>query len=198
MFSNLSSLGPYITTTQLAVPLASFLLVYGIYKIFAFVYDELTSPLRHVPGPPSPSFIYGSVKQLAESVRRNFALSHRDCLNEQIMNRIMILCRRTGSTNMARQSNSKIFSEWVDDYYQPVLSSDSDFFSQSRLVLWLRIWKQPITCFSIVMTIRNRRWSGDFFKDSLEVVRFVVYFRGYFNDVTTILYRNSNCWRKWA
>ena len=68
MFSNFGA--PYATTTQLVVLLASFLLVYGIYKIFAFVYDELTSPLRHVPGPPNPSFIYGSFKQLSESVSR--------------------------------------------------------------------------------------------------------------------------------
>ena len=66
MFSNFPS--PFSSTTQLVVSLASFLLVYGIYKIFAFLYDELTSPLRHVPGPPSPSFIYGSMKQLSESV----------------------------------------------------------------------------------------------------------------------------------
>ena len=65
MFSN------NLATIQLVVPLASFLLVYGIYKVFAFVYDELTSPLRHLPGPPSPpSFIYGSYKQLLESVSR--------------------------------------------------------------------------------------------------------------------------------
>jgi hypothetical protein len=67
MFSNLAAYG---TITQLVVSLASLLLVYGIYKIFTFVYDELTSPLRHVPGPPNPSFIYGSSKQLSESVSR--------------------------------------------------------------------------------------------------------------------------------
>ena len=68
MFSNL--VVPYDTTTRLVASLASLILVYGIYKIFAFVYDELTSPLRHVPGPPNPSFIYGSFKQLSESVSR--------------------------------------------------------------------------------------------------------------------------------
>ena len=66
MFSNFAY--PFTSTTQLVISLASILLVYGIYKIFAFVYDELTSPIRHVPGPPSPSFIYGSLKQLSESV----------------------------------------------------------------------------------------------------------------------------------
>ena len=66
MFFNIDN--PYDTPTQLVVLLASILLVYGIYKIFAFVYDELTSPLRHVPGPPNPSFLYGSFKQLSETV----------------------------------------------------------------------------------------------------------------------------------
>ena len=66
MFSNFAA--PYPITTQLVVSLASIFLVFGIYKILAFVYDELTSPLRHVPGPPNPSFIYGNFKQLSESV----------------------------------------------------------------------------------------------------------------------------------
>ena len=68
MFSNLAA--HYDTIIRLVGSLASILLVYGIYKIFAFVYDELTSPLRHVPGPPNPSFIYGNFKQLSESVSR--------------------------------------------------------------------------------------------------------------------------------
>ena len=68
MFTNLA---PYGSTTQLVlVSLASLFLVYGTYKIFAFVYDELTSPLRHIPGPPNPSFIYGNFKKLSESVSR--------------------------------------------------------------------------------------------------------------------------------
>ena len=68
MLSNFTA--SYSTPTQLVVSLASFLLVYGIYKIFVFVYNELTSPLRYVPGPPSPGFIYGNFKQLSESVSR--------------------------------------------------------------------------------------------------------------------------------
>ena len=68
MFSHF--VGPYATTTQLVVSLASLLLVYGIYKIFAFIHNGLTSPLRHVPGPPSTNLIYGNFKQLSESVSR--------------------------------------------------------------------------------------------------------------------------------
>ena len=66
MFSTFAA--SYGSTAQLAVSLAGLFLVYGFYKIATFIYDELTSPLRHVPGPPSPSFIYGSFKELAESV----------------------------------------------------------------------------------------------------------------------------------
>ena len=66
MFSNLAA----YNTIQLVVSLSSFLLIYGIYKIFLFVYDELTSPLRDVPGPPNPSLIYGSFRQLSEPVSR--------------------------------------------------------------------------------------------------------------------------------
>jgi hypothetical protein len=65
----------YTTHWQLIVSLASILLIYGIYRILAFVYDELTSPLCHVPGPPNPSFIYGCFKQLLESVSRKRIVS---------------------------------------------------------------------------------------------------------------------------
>ena len=75
MFSNFCC--PY--NSAIIVSLASFLLVYGIYKIFAFVYHELTSPLRHVPGPPNPSYIYVSFKQLSESVSRKAHIV--SCLN---------------------------------------------------------------------------------------------------------------------
>ena len=68
MFSNFAA--SYATTTQLVVSLISFILVYGVYRISTFVYDKLTSPIRHIPGPPSPSFIYGNFKQLTESVSR--------------------------------------------------------------------------------------------------------------------------------
>ena len=63
--------GPYTSagiSTQLVVSLASVFLVYGIYKISTLIYDKVTSPLRHVPGPPSPSFIYGNSKQLSDPV----------------------------------------------------------------------------------------------------------------------------------
>ena len=72
---NLAASVPYVTTAQLVVSLTSFILVYGVYRISTLVYDKLTSPIRHLPGPPCPSFIYGNFKQLSESVSRK-----RHCL----------------------------------------------------------------------------------------------------------------------
>ena len=56
------------STTQLIVSLVGIVLVYGIYKISTLIYDELTSPLHYVPGPPNPSLIHGNMKQLSEPV----------------------------------------------------------------------------------------------------------------------------------
>ena len=56
------------TIAQIVVSLAGIVLIYGIYKISAFIHDELTSPMRDVPGPPNPSFLYGHFKELMVSV----------------------------------------------------------------------------------------------------------------------------------
>ena len=56
------------TIAQIVVSLAGIVLIYGIYKISAFIHDELTSPMRDVPGPPNPSFLYGNFKELMVSV----------------------------------------------------------------------------------------------------------------------------------
>ena len=195
MISN--SVAPYATTTHLVVSLASFLLVYGIYKIFAFIYGELTSPLRDVPGPPNPSFIYGNFKQLSESVSQKAQYhSLTRCLNGCIPNRIIPCCWRIGSTNTDRQSVSKLNSAWVDyiiDQYLVIYTS------QSRVVLWPPISKQPITFFSIVMTTRNPRRSGVSVVNSSEVVRFCcINSRGDTLMTLLLFYRTSECWRRWA
>lgn len=57
-----------VTTAPFVTSLAGILLVFGVYKISTFIYDEVTSPVREVPGPPSPSFLYGNLKELPESV----------------------------------------------------------------------------------------------------------------------------------
>jgi len=59
--------GSGFTTVQLVVSLAGIGLIYGIYKISAFIYGEVTSPIRDVPGPRNPSFLHGNFKELIES-----------------------------------------------------------------------------------------------------------------------------------
>ena len=61
-------LGTGVTTAQLVVSLAGIVLIYVIYKISAFIHDEVTSPIRDVPGPPNPSFLYGNFKELTVTV----------------------------------------------------------------------------------------------------------------------------------
>ena len=56
------------TTGQLVVSLAGIGFIYGLYKIFAFIHDEATSPIRDIPGPPNPSFLYGNFKELSVTV----------------------------------------------------------------------------------------------------------------------------------
>ncbi|KAF8810800.1 cytochrome P450 [Phlegmacium glaucopus] len=59
--------GSYVTTAQLVISLAGMLLSYGIYKISTFIHDEMTSPSRDIPEPPSLSFLYGNYKELSAS-----------------------------------------------------------------------------------------------------------------------------------
>ncbi|PPQ72757.1 hypothetical protein CVT24_012797 [Panaeolus cyanescens] len=40
---------------------------FGLYKLTRFVYYEWTSPLRGLPGPPSPSLLWGNMKQIFEA-----------------------------------------------------------------------------------------------------------------------------------
>ena len=68
MFSYLIQVGTGFTTAQLVVSLAAIFLIYAIYRISAFVHDEITSPIRDVPGPPNPSFLYGNFKELLVTV----------------------------------------------------------------------------------------------------------------------------------
>jgi hypothetical protein len=48
--------------------LAAITLAYGAYRIAQFIYAELTSPLRDLPGPKSPSLIYGHFKEIFDAV----------------------------------------------------------------------------------------------------------------------------------
>ena len=40
---------------------------YGLYKILGFLYNQLTSPLRTLPGPPMTSLIWGNMKEIFEA-----------------------------------------------------------------------------------------------------------------------------------
>ena len=71
----LSNLVANATSPQLVLlSSAGILLVHGIYKISTFIYYEVTSPVRDIPGPSNPSLIYGNFKLLSESVCWNLAL----------------------------------------------------------------------------------------------------------------------------
>ena len=60
--------GATFTTARLAISLTGIGLIYGIYKISAFIHYQLTSPIHDIPGPPNPSFFYGNFEELLVSV----------------------------------------------------------------------------------------------------------------------------------
>lgn len=53
-----------ITILQLLASLSATIGAYGVYKLVAFYYDQWTSPLQLLSGPPSPSFIFGNMKEI--------------------------------------------------------------------------------------------------------------------------------------
>lgn len=53
-----------LTTTRVFLALA----VYPLYQLAKYLYQEYTSPLKHLPGPKSTSWIYGNIKEIWESV----------------------------------------------------------------------------------------------------------------------------------
>ncbi len=53
------------TLTRLLTPLAVTLGAYTFYKLVKFVWGEyIVNPLKEFPGPPSPSWLYGNVRQI--------------------------------------------------------------------------------------------------------------------------------------
>ena len=95
MFQNIA--GSYATTPQLITSLAGILLVYAIYKIFTFIYDEVTSACR---------LSWAWTNLILSSVSNGY-----------LLNSIIPYCKMIGLTNTDRRSNSKCCSKWVD-YYQ--------------------------------------------------------------------------------
>jgi len=56
---------------RIGISLLCTLGLYSVYKLLRFFYNNLTSPLRVLPGPPSASIMYGNLKQIWEAVRSN-------------------------------------------------------------------------------------------------------------------------------
>ncbi|KAJ7611688.1 cytochrome P450 [Roridomyces roridus] len=52
--------------SQLAVPVSA-LAAYAIYRLLLFVYDEVTSPTRSLPGPKSTHLIYGNLQEIQKA-----------------------------------------------------------------------------------------------------------------------------------
>ena len=158
------------STTQLGVSLVGAVLVYGLYKISTLIYNELTSPLRYVPGPPSPSLLYGSFKQLSESVSRK--IHEAGLRGDSFLHRPITHCKRVGSSNTDRQSSLKSCLGWANRYWSSAEWFYTSSCFHSQVVLWPPIWKQAIMYFSTIMSIRNPKSSTISFVNSSEVVRF--------------------------
>ena len=60
---------------RIVVSLLITLGLYSVYKLLEFFYNNLTSPLRVLPGPPSASIIYGNLKQIWSAVRSILVIS---------------------------------------------------------------------------------------------------------------------------
>ena len=54
-----------LSTSLLAIGVAT--LAYGLYKLLEVLIEPLFSPLRGLPGPPSPSFVFGNLKQIFDA-----------------------------------------------------------------------------------------------------------------------------------
>ncbi|KAF9453702.1 cytochrome P450 [Macrolepiota fuliginosa MF-IS2] len=67
-FAPLSSSTILNALVQLLTPLTITLGTYTLYKVTKFVWTEyINNPLKELPGPPSPSWIYGSMQQIRDA-----------------------------------------------------------------------------------------------------------------------------------
>jgi hypothetical protein len=53
---------------KLLASVSGTLVAYALYQILKLVYKELTSPLRHLPGPKSSNLLYGKHRELWQEV----------------------------------------------------------------------------------------------------------------------------------
>jgi len=61
---------------RIVISLLRTLGLYSVYKLLRFFYNNLTSPLRVLPGPPSAGIILRNQKQIWEDVRSNLVMRH--------------------------------------------------------------------------------------------------------------------------
>lgn len=98
--------GFYDSRVVLALP--AFVTGYGLYKLLRFVYNDRTSPLRLLPGPDSPSFIFGNMKEVMSGVcLLLFVLEQYDVHTNVYVYRKPERCNRYGPSSMDRPSHTK-------------------------------------------------------------------------------------------
>ena len=88
------------------------LLVFTLYKIFEFFYAQFTSPLRDLPGPRSPSFLYGNFKEIWHAVRAPLL----NCSSFELVAMSLTL-----SCWGFVQENSVLHEKWVQEYGSTVV-----------------------------------------------------------------------------
>jgi hypothetical protein len=57
-----------LAITELLVALTAPLVFYAVSLLFKVIYQELTSPIRNLPGPKNPSLLYGNMNEIQEDV----------------------------------------------------------------------------------------------------------------------------------
>ena len=48
---------------------AKSVVLFGLWRLFQFVYQQFTSPIRHLRGPKGTSWIYGNLRDIWNAVR---------------------------------------------------------------------------------------------------------------------------------
>ena len=84
---------PALLAALVATPMS-----YGAYKLFVFFYDQWTSPLHVLPGPPNVSFISGQMKAIMKAV----------CISGHFGSLLINL--------LSLQDNSVLHEKWVNEY----------------------------------------------------------------------------------
>ncbi|KAF9484959.1 cytochrome P450 [Pholiota conissans] len=62
--------------------------VYAVYKVAKLLYDDWTAPIRSLPGPPNPSFIFGNTKQFMEKpdiIREEWIQQYGPTINFKVL-----------------------------------------------------------------------------------------------------------------